>query len=202
YLQGPTSPFNATNAASTGYASYFRQSNGLGLGTIYTSGGNTRTVGAAGAVTGFVAQLTYYGDSTITATTAAVLTAATNVARGYALQIAQAAGQAFAWVAAGPGAGSTFTTTNDPTLSPTAQVAGNVAYDIAVAVLAGNATNANPSSVVTPIQQLMYAAYFGITEANNGTIGAGALGLNATGLSNNTLQVAPAGNAKSDFYQH
>ena len=39
-------------------------------------------------------------------------------------------------------------------------------------------------------------------EANKGTIGAGALGLNATGLTDGTLHVAPAGNAKADFYQH
>jgi hypothetical protein len=191
-LQGSASPFNDTNAASTGYVSYFRQSDGASTTSYFTSGANTRSSGVAGAVTGFVSQLTYYGDSTISPITAAVITAAGNNAKGFGLQIAQAAAQAFAWVSAGPGAGSTFVfNVANP---ETNQVPGNVVYDIAKAL----------SAVVTgnTIQQLMYAAYFGITEANNGTIGAGALGLNAKGLTDGTLKVAPAGNAKADFYQH
>lgn len=191
-LQGSASPFNDTNAASAGYVSYFRQSDGASTTSYFTSGANTRSTGVAGAVTGFVSQLTYYGDSTISPITAAVITAAGNNAKGFGLQIAQAAAQAFAWVSAGPGAGSTFVfNVANP---ETNQVAGNVVYDIAKAL----------SGVVTgsTIQQLMYAAYFGITEANNGTIGAGALGLNAKGLTDGTLKIAPAGNAKADFYQH
>jgi len=219
-LQGPspTVPVANSNAVfndysylsqphSFTYQTYFRQNNGLGISNtdVFTSStGNpfqsNRTTGAAGAVTGFVAQLTYLGDTTISATTTAVLTSAANSARQYGLQIAQAAAQAFAWVSAGPSANSVFAITP---AAATNQTPGNVVYDIAEAVLLGSVTNYN-TGVGSPslLQQLMNAAYFGITEANNGTIGAGALGLNATGLTNGTLKIAPVGNAKSDFYQH
>jgi hypothetical protein len=216
YLQGPTaSPFNTSYASLPAYAgfptypSYFRQNNGLGTGdaNIFTTTGLTpnvsnRSSGVAGAVTGFVAQLTYYGDTTINSITAAVLASAGNSAKAYGLQIAQAAAQAFAWVAAGPADGSTF---ND-----FAETSGHPIYDIANALLP-YVTNPNTGVTGAPtlLQQLMNAAYFGISEANKGTIGAGALGLNAFGpnagnldAGDGSLKVAPFGNPKSEFYKH
>jgi hypothetical protein len=115
-----------------------------------------------------------------------VLTAAvTGGARPYALQIAQAAAQAFAWVAHYSAA---------PVVNTTV---GNVVYDIAEAIapsVAGFAT----------LTQLENAAAFGISQAEAGVIGAGALGLNATNLNllNGTLTIKASGNAAGDFYQN
>lgn len=182
-LKGAVNPFNAPGDTTKN----FRQSDGASATSIKS--GVQQTVGAAGAITGYIAQVTNSGDSTISAVTKAVLTAAVGGgARPYALEIAQAAAQALRWV----GGASV-----DVNASPTNQVAGNPAYDIALAMstsVTGFAT----------LQQLMNAAYFGITEAAAGTIGAGALGLNATGLNpgTGTLVIKAAGNNNSDFYQH
>lgn len=181
-LRGPTNPFNGADSAA-----HFRQSDGLSATTIKS--GTQQTVGVAGAITGYIAEVTNAGDTTISAITKAVLTAAVGGgARPYALEMAQAAAQALRWVG-----GANVSAAASPTL----QVAGNPAYDIALAM---------SSSVVgfATLPQLMNAAYFGITEAANGTIGAGALGLNATGLNpgTGTLLIKASGNANSDFYQH
>lgn len=182
-LKGAVNPFNASGDTTKN----FRQSDGASSTSIKS--GVQQTVGAAGAITGYIAQVTNSGDSTISAITKAVLTASVgNGARPYALEIAQAAAQALRWVG-----GNNVSLAADPTL----QVVGNPAYDIALAMstaVSGYAT----------LAQLMNAAYFGITEAANGTIGAGALGLNATGLNlaNGSLVIKANGNANSDFYQH
>jgi hypothetical protein len=179
-LRGPVNPFNAVGDETKN----FRQSDGASPTSIKS--GVQQTVGVAGAITGYIAQVTNAGDSTISPITKAVLTAAVGGgARSYALEIAQAAAQALRWVG-----GSNV----DVNASPTNQVAGNPAYDIALA----------KSTAVSSftLQQLMNAAYFGITEAAAGTIGAGALGLNATGLGNGSLLIKAVGNANSDFYQH
>ena len=54
------------------------------------------------------------------------------------------------------------------------------------------------------LAQLENAVAFGINQAENGVIGAGALGLNATNLnaSNGTLVVNASGNTNSNFYIH
>jgi len=176
-LVAPLHPFY--NSAVPGDSTaIFQQSNGNG-GTI----SNYQTVGPAGAVTGFVAQMVKSGDSTINSITAAVLTAATaaNV-RAYALPIAQAAAQAFAWV-------SGYSTV--PVINNTV---GNPVFDIANAIaptVAGFAT----------LAQLETAVAFGITLAENGTIGAGALGLNAVGINSGSLVVKSANNTNGNFYQ-
>ena len=126
--------------------------------------------------------------------TKAVLNAAAGAAPAYVLQIVQAAAQTFAWVAST----NTSGTPNFPLGSVsfnTSATTNNVVYDIAEAV-------ANKTS--DTLQQLMNAAYFGIQEAVNGTISAGALGLNATGLNseNGSLVVNAAGNSKANFYLH
>ncbi|MEI9896279.1 MAG: hypothetical protein WDN28_21055 [Chthoniobacter sp.] len=126
-----------------------------------------------------------------------MLTAAGNAAKAYGLQIAQAAAQAFAWVSGGSG---TFPTSGF-SLAPSDLHSGNPVYDIALA-LSTVVSNPNPTSTLTLMQQLETRPYFGIVQANHGTIGAGALGLNAKGLTDDTLVVAPSGNAKGDFYQH
>jgi hypothetical protein len=183
-LRGPANPFNfAGDTTKT-----FRQSDGASATSIKT--GTQLTVGVAGAITGYIAQVTNAGDSTISAMTKAVLTAAVGGgARPYALEIAQAAAQALRWV----GGASV-----DVNASPTNQVVGNPAYDIALAMAPTVGTG------FATLAQLMNAAYFGITEAAAGTIGAGALGLNATGLNpgTGTLVIKASGNATSDFYQH
>jgi hypothetical protein len=182
-LKGAVNPFNAAGDTTKN----FRQSDGASSTSIKS--GVQQTVGGAGAITGYIAQVTNAGDSTISAVTKAVLTAAVGGgARPYALEIAQAAAQALRWVG-----GNNVSLAADPNL----QAAGNPAYDIALAMstsVTGFAT----------LQQLMNAAYFGITEAASGTIGAGALGLNATGLNPGTgaLLIKATGNANSDFYQH
>lgn len=191
-LQGPANPFNFGGDSNPGInpaadtTENFRQSNG-GVGTIKS--GVVRTVGAAGAITGYIAQVTKAGDTSIvkytsgeTATVAGSVTfavlqaAASGGARIYALEIAQAAAQALRWIG-GAGVG--------------AQAATDIANAMAP-VTGGFATFA----------QLFHAATFGIAEAANGTIGAGALGLNATGLDAGTAVVRAAGNANADFYVH
>jgi hypothetical protein len=54
------------------------------------------------------------------------------------------------------------------------------------------------------LAQLENAVAFGINQAAAGVIGAGALGLNATGLNPGTgsLVIKATGNANSDFYIH
>ncbi|MEP6667595.1 MAG: hypothetical protein ABJF10_00495 [Chthoniobacter sp.] len=197
-LQGPIPATGSSqevfNATSPGYSNYFRQSDGTSTTSFYTTGNNRRTVGAAGAVTGFVAQLTSQNDSTISAVTAAVLTQAGTSAKAYGLQMAQAAAQAFAWVSAGPAPGAVFSYNFAIPLDNAAHP-DNPVWAIANALFAGGVTGVT-------MAQLENAAFFGITEANNGTIGAGALGLNAKGLTDGTLVVAPAGNPKGDFYIH
>jgi hypothetical protein len=179
-LQGPTYPFN--NPGDT--TKQFQQSTGASI----TAASGARTVGAAGAITGFVAEVTTSGQTTISSVTAAVLTAATGgAARAYALQIAQAAAQAFAWV-------SGYST---PVTTITGAAAGNPVYDIAEAIapsVTGFAT----------LTQLENAVAFGINQAEGGVIGAGALGLNATGLNagNGSLTVAAQLNNPGSFYLH
>ena len=95
YLKGPTNPFFQTGVGAL--PGQFQQSNG-------TTGGSSpqQTLGYAGAITGYVAEVTVLNQVTISDMTKAVLTAAVGgTAKQYALQIAQAAGQAFAWVAGG-----------------------------------------------------------------------------------------------------
>jgi hypothetical protein len=186
-LQGQTNPFNASG--DTG--KLFQQSNGTawnGASPSYTTAAQARTVGAAGAITGFVAEVTQSGDSTISAVTQAVLTAAVGgAARPYGLQMAQAAAQAFAWVS---GMSATPDTTN--------LVAGNPVFDIANAIFTGI------GSGYATLAQLENAVAFGIHQAEIGAIGAGALGLNATNLNagNGTLVISAQGNANGSFYVH
>jgi hypothetical protein len=173
-LQGPLHPFTGDGANT------FQQSDGTVAGTV----SNYRTVGPAGAITGFVAQMVQPNDTTISSITAAVLGAsATANVRAYGLAIAQAAGQALRWVA-----GSTV-------VASTNFVAGNPAYDIA------NALASSLAGFFT-LTQLENAAEFGITQAANGVIGAGALGLNANGLNpgTGTFTVSATGNSSSAFY--
>ena len=171
-LRGPTNPFFSGSTPSAGS---FQQSDGTVGGSS-----NAQTVGAAGAITGYIAEVTNAGDTTISAITKAVLTASVaGGARPYALAMAQAAGQALRWVAGG----SVITAT--------------AAADIA------NAMFPSVTGFAT-LAQLTNAATFGITQAAAGVIGAGALGLNATGLTpgSGTLTVLATGNNNSDFYQH
>jgi len=180
-LRGPVNPFNAPGDTTKN----FQQSDG-GVGTVKS--GAQQTVGVAGAITGYIAEVTNSGDSTISDITKAVLTAAVGGgARPYALEIAQAAGQALRWVAG----------TNVDTSAGGSMQAGNPIFDIATAM----------SSTVTgfaTLAQLENAVAFGITQAANGVIGAGALGLNATNLNsgNGTLVIKATGNNNSDFYLH
>ena len=188
-LKGPALPFNfggdSNGNTIADNLEGFRQSNGNG-GLV----SGARTVGAAGAITGYIAQTTKLGDTSIvkageTASNAgsvafAVLQASVlgNV-RPYALEIAQAAAQALRWV------GGASVSAN------AAQAAADIANAIAPNVVG-----------VYSLAQLTTAALFGITEAANGTIGAGALGLNAQGLDNGTITVRASGNNNSDFYVH
>jgi hypothetical protein len=181
-LQGLTNPFNA--AGDTG--KQFQQSNGSTWNGASPSS-NARTVGAAGAITGYIAEVTQPTDTTISPITQAVLTAAVGgAARPYALQMAQAAGQAFAWVTQFAGTPDTTTASNT-----------NPVYAIA---------NAMASVVVqfASLTQLENAVAFGMSQAEQGVIGAGALGLNATNLNagNGTLSVAASGNPNGNFYIH
>lgn len=193
-LRGPVNPFNAPGDTSL----TFRQSDGS-VGGL-KSGVNARTVGAAGAITGYIAQTTKAGDTSIvksgeTASVAgsvafAVLQqATTGQAKYYALEIAQAAGQALRWVA---GASVSVNA---------AQAALDIANAIAPSVVGGGFDFVGLSLAQT-VTKLQNAAAFGISEAANGTIGAGALGLNATGLVAGTTVVKKDGNANSDFYIH
>ncbi len=180
-LRGPTSPFFSNGVATAGS---FQQSDG-GVGTST----NAQTVGAAGAITGYIAEVTLPTDTTISAVTKAVLAAAVGGgARPYALAMAQAAGQALAWVA-----NANFNSGNVNNATYTAQAAADIA----------NAMAASVSGFAT-LAQLTNAATFGINQAEAGVIGAGALGLNATNLNagNNTLTVKATGNNNSDFYLH
>ena len=180
-LRGPVNPFNAAGDTSAN----FRQSDGATTTSIKS--GVQQTVGPAGAITGYIAEVTNAGDTTISAITRAVLAAAVGGgARMYALEIAQAAGQALRWVG-----GASVSTALAGSLS-----VGNPAYDIA------NAMAKTVKGSFT-LAQLENAVTFGINEAANGTIGAGALGLNATGLNpgTGTLTIKASGNANSDFYQ-
>ena len=181
-LQGMTNPFNAAGSTSL----QFQQSNGTQWNGA-TPSTSARSVGAAGAITGYIAEVTQPTDTTISATTQAVLSAAVGgSARPYALQMAQAAGQAFAWVTQFAGTPDTTTAANT-----------NPVYAIA---------NAMAGTVVgyATLSQLENAVAFGMNQAELGVIGAGALGLNATNLNagNGTLSVAATGNANSNFYVH
>lgn len=180
-LRGPVNPFNAPGDTTKN----FQQSDG-GVGTVKS--GVQQTVGAAGAITGYIAEVTNSGDSTISAITKAVLTAAVGGgARPYALEIAQAAGQALRWVGG----------LNVSTAAGGSLVAGNPIFDIA---------NAMASTVTgfATLAQLENAVTFGINQAAAGVIGAGAVGLNATNLNNanGTLVIKATGNNNSDFYIH
>ncbi|WP_042724764.1 beta strand repeat-containing protein [Chthoniobacter flavus] len=180
-LRGPVNPFNgAGDTAKT-----FQQSDG-GVGTSRSE----QTYGAAGAITGYIAEVTNNGDSTISAVTAAVLTAAVGGnARPYALEMAQAAGQALRWVGG----------TNVSSAAGGSMAAGNPIFDIASAI---NTTVAGLGGIT--LTNLENAVAFGITQAAAGVIGAGALGLNATNMnnSNGTVVVKAIGNNNSDFYIH
>jgi len=188
YLRGMTFPFNNTGDT----AKQFVQSDGTASGApnLNTTTFGTRseqTFGAAGAITGYIAQVTTLNDSTISPVTAAVLTASVGGnARLFALEIAQAAGQALRWVG-----GINVSTALSGALS-----AGNPAFDIASAMAPTEVGYAN-------LAQLENAVAFGINQAAAGVIGAGALGLNATGLNpgTGTLNIKATGNANSDFYQ-
>jgi len=180
-LRGPVNPFNNTGDT----AKTFQQSDG-GVGTSRSE----QTYGAAGAITGYIAEVTNNGDSTISAITAAVLTAAVSGnARPYALEMAQAAGQALRWVGG----------TNVTSAAGGSMAAGNPIFDIASAI---NTTVAGLGGIT--LTNLENAVAFGITQAASGVIGAGALGLNATNMnnSNGTLVVKAIGNNNSDFYIH
>ncbi len=104
--------------------------------------------GAAGVVTGYVAQEVTAGATTIDATTIAVLTAATKAAKAYAMEIAQAAGQAARSVA-----GASFT--------------GGAAIAAAISA-AGPAASA---------AQVLSAVNYGISQAALTVAGAGAAGV-------------------------
>jgi hypothetical protein len=180
-LRGPANPFNAPGDT----ALHFQQSDG-GVGTVKS--GTQLTVGAAGAITGYIAEVTNSGDATISAITKAVLTAAVGGgARPYALEIAQAAGQALRWVGG----------LNVTTAAGGGLVAGNPIFDIATAM-------ASTVTGFATLAQLENAVAFGINQAAAGVIGAGALGLNATGLNPGTgsLLIKATGNSNSDFYLH
>jgi hypothetical protein len=161
------------------------------------TGLGARTVGAAGAITAYIAQTTQAGDTSIvkvgeTASAAgsvafAVLQAATaGQARQYGLEIAQAAAQALRWVA-----GSSINV---------AQAAADIANAIAPSVVGVH--DFGGLTLAQTFTRLQTAALFGISEAANGTIGAGALGLNATGLNSGPITVKAAGNNNADFYVH
>lgn len=134
------------------------------------------SVGAAGAVTGFMAQLTSAGDTRLTDNpmTIAVLSSAANAARAYVMEMAQAAAQAFRWVA---GASTNLTALQD---------------DIWAAVGPYVGTFANEDKIKN-------AVAFGVSEADpiNGRLGAGALGLNSS------MAADPDGlNPNTAFYLH
>lgn len=165
------------NDATAGPAT-FRQSNGI-------AGGSSpiKASGAAGAVTGFVAQLVTPNINAIDpdalgALTAAMAAAAQYTGGAFIYDIAQAAGQAFGWVSgvATSGAGAV------------------VANQIANAINLGFPSwdLANPGKVLNAVN-------FGIDEAKGGEIGANPLrlpGAGAGGLRDIIF------NAASPFYDH
>jgi hypothetical protein len=166
-----------------------------GSGVPSYSGTNTSrpSVGAAGVVTGVIAQLVTAGDTTLggtaadatalntTPTTAlsivnAILkatvftvqnglpTATLNATNnGYVTQIAQAAGQAFGYIS-GNG-----TNSNNMTTAQDVSVADQIAGDLTTSTSASN------------YNLVLYAAYFGITQGQSGVIGAGAAGVSQNG---------------------
>lgn len=165
------------NDATAGPAT-FRQSNGI-------AGGSSpiKASGAAGAVTGFVAQLVTPNVNAIDpdalgALTAAMAAAAQYTGGAFIYDIAQAAGQAFGWVSgvATSGAGAV------------------VANQIANAINLGFPSwdLANPGKVLNAVN-------FGIDEAKGGEIGANPLrlpGAGAGGLRDIIF------NAAAPFYDH
>jgi len=208
-LLGQAQPF----FNNLGDTSSFRQSNGTAFVTVPTAGnivsGTVRSVGAAGAVTGYIAQVTALNDQTISATTAAVLQAATaGAARTYAVQIVQAAAQAFRWVVSDSMASGGWQTASTWAVSGASLKDQTVAAAIANAILPTvNGFNAGVPFGVLDYNKLYNAALFGLYEAANGTLGAGALGLNATGLESTTtdlggIVVKASGNTNSSFYRH
>jgi hypothetical protein len=180
-LKGPTAGHVFNNPGDTALG--FQQMIISGAGTVVST---QQTVGAAGAITGYVAQVTNANDTSINNITKAVLqSAVTGSARPYAMQIAQAAGQALRWV-------------GGVTVVDTIGGAGTPAFDIATAIVAGTG-----GASWGTLAQIEAAVAFGIDQANQGTIGAGALGLNAKGLNpgTGTLTIKALGNNPSDFYQ-
>ncbi len=166
-VKGPTIRLSTGVASDGGYTP----------ATLATTGfTTTQSVGAAGAVTGFVAQLTQQGDKRLNATQFAVLKAAAQSLSnpgGDGLAVVQAAAQAFAWVSNG------------------GTVLADLQQDIWDAVKTTYvATYFNETKV-------KFAVAFGVSEAANGVLGAGALGLNK-----NTNTVLASGNANADFYVH
>ncbi len=161
----------------------FRQSDGLGSFTL------TRSIGAAGAVTGFMAQLTQLGDTSLNATQIAVITAAASATgtTSFGKEIAQAAAQAFAWVA-GPGG-------------------VNVALLQTQIWNALSGTYAGTNQGMAKIQD---AVAFGVSEAVANRLGAGALGLNSNASAaqiaairaNLGIDITTLGLTAADFYVH
>jgi hypothetical protein len=196
-LLAPLHPFyNSSLAGDNGRI--FAQSDGSTATPNLTTGvglvSNYQVTGPAGAITGYVAQAVNQGDTTISDITKAVLAAATGgQVRYYAKEIAQAAAQALRWVG---GASVSTELTTIPIVVGTINAAyvGNPAYDIAMAI-------APTVSGFSNLAQLENAALFGISQAANGVIGAGALGLNASGINpgTGTLQVKSSGNNNTDI---
>jgi hypothetical protein len=123
-----------------------------------------KTKGAAGAVTGFIAQMVKPGDTAldVSGITAAMINAAAYAVRNaYTLDIAQAAGQAAGWVSGGSAAGL---------------VAG-----IKAAML--NPANGLPYDAFLTAAQVNAAIDYGFAQAagGTGTPGAGAGGLRKDG---------------------
>ena len=147
----------------TGPANFLRH-NGVTPGV----GGATLTTakGVAGGITGFVAQMVNPGvnaidSDTLNALFQASYTAALLTGSTYALDIAQAAGQAFGWV----------------TGVATSGIGSVVANQIATAVFNGN--NGNAGGLL--LANIRNAVDFGIDQAAGGT---GTPGVGAGGLSN------------------
>lgn len=145
------------------------------LGTNTTTSTNKKSVGAAGVITGFMAQTLSPGDTAIGQSSATLLSQAVidaalkaavqNGGATYALQMAQAAGQAFGYVSGYTGPGAVTANLNSTQITSIATEIGNDLYT------AGGVA----------LQNLINAAIFGLNQGQKGIAGAGATGINNYG---------------------
>jgi len=145
------------------------------LGTNTTTSTNKKSVGAAGVITGFISQTvnvgnTALGQSNLSAAVidAALKAAVQNGGATYALQMAQAAGQAFGYISAGYQNGPSVANLNSTQITAIATEIGNDLY--------------TPGGVA--LQNLINAATFGLNQGQAKVLGAGATGVSSYGQYN------------------